>query len=578
MAGETRDVFGIAADDFAAWAQDAGDAQGADPDEARLLLELMRDHLEIEDPGELGPDDVRSLLLDIYPRKVTVLDRQDAAGTVPTARALVGFLAGAGRLTSAAALRAELDELEPGFLDAVMDPARWGIARTIAQTMVADGVDLGDPDAVDAWIAGHNARQELGLEDDEDPFGDDDDLDDYEDFKEAFGLPDRLPALRLPDLAGLARAARGSALLAGARELAVWASDGRALTRDGDLAAAEVAAAARLLGLEAPPDAVSAEDIPALRQLWDLARCVWFIDDDSEDRAEPGEALGEWPDGDDDEVLGVWSEAFGHLAGHSLAVDDHAGAFADLSLGGGAGALVMALFLSREEGMPRGDCRDLVREIATADLGGADARRTWAAWTRAHGDMADLLLDRLARHGAAEIDDEVARLTPLGMWQMREELADITEIPLLPPAAEITAAELVAFGLTASEAELERERQAWLSTRSAADAAGELLRVAADGAPAERMIGASLAASVGAAAEPAWRDLLGHPVLASYAKLALNQAAGRDPAVDPLPGLQIGADDAVALLGDVVAAASGDVSGEELAETLSQVVPPGQEE
>jgi hypothetical protein len=92
------------------------------------------------------------------------------------------------------------------------------------------------------------------------------------------------------------------------------------------------------------------------------------------------------------------------------------------------------------------------------------------------------------------------------------------------------------------------------------------------------MIGASLAASVGAAAEPAWRDLLGHPALASYAKLALNQIAGRDPAADPLPGLQPGADDAVALLGDAVAATAGDVSGEELAGTLSQVVPPGQEE
>src|SRR5216684_2902383 len=160
MAGEPGDVFGTAADDFAAWAQDAGNAQGADPQEARLLLELMRDYLGIEDPGELGPDDLRSLLLDVYPRKVAVLDRQDAADTVPTARALVGFLAGAGRLKSAAALQAELDELEPGFLDAVMDPARWGTARMIAQTMAADGVDFGDPDAVDAWIAGHNARQE----------------------------------------------------------------------------------------------------------------------------------------------------------------------------------------------------------------------------------------------------------------------------------------------------------------------------------------------------------------------------------------------------------------------------------
>lgn len=582
MAGEPRDVFGAAAEDFASWAAERPDrTAAADPGEARLLLELMRDYLDLEAPGELTPGDLRTLLLDVYPRKVTVLRGEDAADTVPAARALVRFLAETGAVRSAAALQGELDELEPGFLDAVMDPGRWGMARALTQAMAEDGVDFADQDAVADWIVRHNARQP-GLAEDEDPFGADDEdgyfTDDYEDFKEAFGLPDRLPALRLPPIAELARAARGTVLLARARELAVWAGAGRQLTGDGELAPAEAVAAARLLGIDVPAAAAGTGDIPALRQLWHLARCVWFVDDDSSTRAEPGDALGEWPDGDDEEVLGVWSEAFGHLVGHSLGVDDQDGAFAELSLGGAAGGLVMALFLAGDEGMPRGECRDLVREMATAELGGAPARTTWAAWTRAHGDMADVLLDRLAGHGAAELDGDVARMTSLGLWQMREELADITEIPLLPPAGEMTAADLVEFGLTASEPELERERQAWLATRPAADAARELLLVAAGGSAAERMIAASLATSAGAAAEPAWREVLDHPALGAYARLGLNQIAGHDPAADPLPGLEVGPDDLVALLADAVAAASDEGSGEELAATLGQVVPPGQEE
>ena len=578
MAAEPQDAFGTAAEDFAAWVQVADPAPAADPQEARLLLDLMRDYLDIDEPGELAAGDLRELLLEIYPRKITVLSKKDAADTVPTARALVRFLAETSRMKSATGLQRELDELEPGFLDAVMDPARWGMARTLMQSMAADEVDIGDQAAVDAWIAGYNARQQPGLASAEEPFDDDDDDDDYESFKEAFGLADQLPALRLPEPAELAQAARGSKLLARARELATWAGDGKQLAPDGELAPADVAAAAQLLHIQVPPGAVDSQYVPALRQLWHLARCVWFVGADEEHLAGTGESIDEWPDGDEDEVLSLWSEAFGHLVGHSLGVDDQDGSFADLSLGGAAGGLTMALFLARDEGMPRGECRDLVRDLATSELGGAAARKKWAAWTRAHGDMADLLLDRMAAHGAAEIDGDVARLTPLGMWQMRMELSEFVEIPLLPAPEEMTAADLVSFGTQAPEDELARELAAWLATRPAADAASELLRVAAHGLPAERMIGAGLATSVGAAAEPMWREALGNPALRSYAKVALHQIAGQDPATDPLPGLELGPEDAVSLLGDTIVAMPDEVSGEELAETLQLAVPRGQEE
>lgn len=581
MTDQPRDGFGVVAEEFAAWLEQAerGEAPGADPQEARLLLDLMRDYLGLGDPGELAPGDLHHLLLDVYPRKVSVLDGQHAADTVPTARALVSFLADTGRLKSPGALRDELDELEPGFGDALMDPARWGMARTLAQAMAADGIDFGDPAAVDDWIAGYNARQWPG---DGEPTDEDDDYpgdgDDYLDLREAFGLPDRLPPLRLPGQADLARAARRSVPLAGAWKLAAWAGDGhKALTDDGELAPAEAPGASRLLAIDAPPGVAGIADAPQLRQAWHLARCLWFVEEE-QGRAARGEEAAAWSDGDDDDVLDLWSQALGHLAGHSLAVDDHDGLFGDLLTGAAAGGLLMALFLAREEGLPRTECSDLVRETAVSELSGAAARTRWAAWKQAHGDMADVLLERLSAHGAVEIDDEAARLTPLGLWQMREELSGEVDIPLLPLPAEMTAKDLVEFCTEASEAEMDRERDAWLATRPAEQAARELLRVAAEGGCGERMIGASLATSIGAAAEPVWRNALGHPELRCYAKLALNQIAGHDPATDPLPGMEVGTDDAVAMLGDVVAGTAGQLTGAELSTALRQAVPAGQEE
>jgi hypothetical protein len=571
MARRSQDAFGAVAEEFAAWLQTDGQIPKADPQVAGALLNLVRDYLGLADPSELGPGDLRELLLDVYPRKVTVLDRQDAAEVVPTARALVDFLAGSGRISSPAALRKELDELEPGFLDVVMDPARWGPARAFTQAMAADGVDFDDQAAVDAWIATYNTRQ-LGPGGSGEWPGEDEE---YPDLREAFGLPDQLPALRLPDEAELARDARGSALMAQARQLAQWAGERRStLTDDGELAPADAAEAAQMLGINVPPGATT---VPPLRQAWHLARCLWFVEEDDEGHTLTTDEAARWPGGDDEEVLDLWSSALGHLVGHSLSVDDHEGAFGDLLLGSAAAGLLVILLLARDKGVSREDCRELVMEAATTDLNGAAARQRRTAWNHAHGDMSALVLERLTAHGAITLDGDTVRFTALGLWRMREELADVVEIPLLPDSAEMSAAELVAFGTEASQAELDRETDAWLAARPPEQAARELLGVAAGVDCAQRMIAATLATRIGAAAEPAWRDSLTDPALRPYAKLALGQIAGDEPGMAGLPTLEITPDEAILLLGDSVAAMAENVDGTELAAALRQAVPAGEE-
>ena len=416
----------------------------------------------------------------------------------------------------------------------------------------------------------------------------DDTEDDYEvdymehveddvDVRAALGLPEVMPALRLPPVAELARAARDSALLASAHKLALWIGEGKAMTEDYYLVPADVAAAADLLGIDVAPRATDMTDVPELVQVWNLALCSGLVHEGDEGLAVPGEAAALWPEGTDDDVLEVWSRALEHLAGHSLGDDDSDQEFADLQLNAAAAGLVVTLFLAREDGVPLSECRELIRDSATADLRGSNIRKRWDEWVRRHGEVADVLLERTARHGAVSLDGDTARLTPLGLWRMREDLAGVTEVPLLPSPEDMTAADLVDFAAEATESELDRETRSWLATRPGADAARELLAVATAGGCTERLGAYDVASRIGAAAEQAWHEHLGDQALRPYAKLALNHIAGRDPATDPLPGLGIEPEDAAGLLGDLVASMEEEMDGEVLAAMLRQSVPAGQE-
>ena len=237
---------------FSRWAGKTTRELSGDPGvnvgELRLLLDLMRNHLGIDDPADLGMGDIEELLLSVYPRKVMVLDGKDTEDTVPAMRDLLAFIEETGAVPGQAVklLEGELDEVAPRFADAVMDPARWGMASSFARAMAADGVDFGDSAAVDRWIARYNAGIDSGAVRDLLPAGageaddwdfDDEDDDDY-DLKEGFGLADRLPAMRLPAEDELAAMARNSPLLGGVSRLTEWAGAGRDVTEDGELTAA----------------------------------------------------------------------------------------------------------------------------------------------------------------------------------------------------------------------------------------------------------------------------------------------------------------------------------------------------
>ena len=80
---------------FTRWAKAAPQKLSGDPDadveELRLVLAMLRDHVGVDDPADLGPGDLDELLLQVYPRKVTVLDAEGTTDTVPALRDLLAF-------------------------------------------------------------------------------------------------------------------------------------------------------------------------------------------------------------------------------------------------------------------------------------------------------------------------------------------------------------------------------------------------------------------------------------------------------------------------------------------------------
>jgi hypothetical protein len=576
-----KDAFDAALTGFRRWTRTtkrklAGDP-GTDADELHVLLDLMRDYLGLDRPADLDEGDVEELLLHIYPRKITVLDGADAEDTIPAMRDFLAYLADSGAMPEGAVrrLERELERIAPRFTDAVMNPSNWGMARSFVQAMVADGVDLNDQTAVDRWIATYNTRLD-GLDEDYD-----DDADDL-DLKDALGLPDRLPPMRLPSTAELAALARDAPMVGQLRSLTAWLGTGRPVTENAELPGDDAAAAATALGI----------DTPRLDYLWQLALDAEFIElDDDETHAVPGEVAQAWPDSGDDDVLDTWNALFALVLGTlDIAASLDQRRSRELDFFGQGPALAVMLFLARPDGIAVAEASEMVRSSAVAELPPAQAAKAWQSWVRAHDDPALLLLGRMIEVGAVRISDDgdgdVARLTPLALAAVRIQLVDAgVEIPLLPPADEMTAADLIAMADSATEDEFNAETEAWLSTRTPESAAVELLSVAAGSDPASRVLAAGLVIELGVPAEPAWRDALDQIELRGYAKAALAKLADSDPATTAIPaGFELTDDDLAWMLTDALVVDGWDDLDDDaeheptvLAERLGEAIPAGRE-
>lgn len=365
------------------------------------------------------------------------------------------------------------------------------------------------------------------------------------------GLPDELPPLRLPAQDDLAAAARDSEVLAAVGRLAAWVAEHRPVTEDGDLTAPDVAAAAAAAGIEVIGEA-DFEGVPELVLLWDLAQAVDLVvvGDEGPGTAEANVDL--WPTGDAAEDLGTWGGVFTALLESPVLDADLAGE-EELDFAS-ASSFVVPMFLARSAGIPVAAVAELVEDFATEHL--ADPGPPWQAWLAEHGHPATVLLDRLARHGAVELDGELVRFTPLGLWVMREQLVELgIEIPDLPPTADLTAAELLRAVPGMTEEEWRAEGETWLGDHDPA----ELLAAAVAADPPGRVAAVELVPD----GVPAWQGVLTQPELRPYAQDRLG-----------LPSEPV---DRAWLLIDTIAA-TADVYGDYDPYVLGELVPEGVDE
>lgn len=408
--------------------------------------------------------------------------------------------------------------------------------------------------------------------------GDFDEDGDYEDIdlKEALGLPDSLPPIRLPSLPELAALAREAPLPRQLAALAGWAGTaGREVTDEGLLPAAAAREAAAALGVA--PDEFA--------YLWEYAIAPeWLAYDESGLLAVPGELALGWADGDDETVFDVWSSTLAAVLSETLIMPgpapddwDRLG-FEGLSFAGQPMALIVLLFLTRREGLSVTDFTEVLWEGAVSDLPASHAAAVRERWLASYPDPVRLLLGKLGDLRAITESDETIRLTALALAAVHEQLVDGgVEIPLLPPtAAEMTGEQLIAMAEGVGDEEFEAESDAWIAARGAEDGSRQLLTLAADGGPGERMLAVAAVTRLGAAAEQAWRDNLDVPQLRAYAKVALAAlAGGEDVPLDlrPLP------DDVAWLTTDMLALACDDEfpDPDEIVASFREAVPAGQE-
>lgn len=381
-----------------------------------------------------------------------------------------------------------------------------------------------------------------------DHFDDAEDFDDEEfgNFIQALGLPDRLPAVWLPAIEELAAAARESVLLRHVSELTAWVGERRRLAEGGDLIPEDAAEIRDRLG-------ISEAD---LLVCWETAVATDLVVQTEDGTAESNPDL--WPTGDDDEDLGTWAAGFTQVL-QSLLFEAELAGEENLTFDSAA-ALMLPLFLAGERGEQIAELREILRAMEVEEL---EDDAPWDTWVATHGDPLTALLTRLSDHGAVVFDDETARLTPLATLIMREELVEGgIDIPLLPPPAEMTAADLLLTAGGRTGEELAALADTWLADRDSA--ATDLLAAAADAEPAGRFYASTILASL---PDVPWETVVADPTLGPYARARLDR--DREPS------------DAAWLLMDAISASAdvmGDLNPEAVQVVTAEALPAGEEE
>jgi hypothetical protein len=512
-----HDRFAQAAEDllsdFESWASD----HNVDVD--LFVVEAALDWRG-EGDGDLarwGVEDMRELMVAWFPRKVT-MPQSEWPAVLSTLHHWVDFLSGAqaDRLDDPASLHAEIDRSTEAFFASMSDERNYGLAKFWTTRMIEHGVDPEDGDQVRGFLAAAQAGEidydqdvlaeimQRGAFDGE--LGDFEPGDDEDDERP-------LPPVMLPPEPELAALARDSILVARLRVLVNWLGAGRTLTTTKRLRVADARELAGLLAVDQPylARARSSADLPEVTLLVAWARAARLA------RVVKGRLVPvKSAAGLMDRPLDLWRRAHAAFGELGPAVCPPASHYEGPSLLGQilpevAPELWLTLYIAGGTPVPvellveivretMADCftfgvsalmvelrdlmwrRDLARVLAALETLGA-VELTVATDSRERDKIVEL-------SGNDDPDLTLVRLTPLGLWGVREVLMeDGFDAPLARDLAGKPVDEVCEALEHAAPELAESVLTAWVAARTPAAAAAELAAFCSDASsPSARLL------------------------------------------------------------------------------------------
>ncbi|MGM1063587.1 hypothetical protein [Saccharothrix sp. Mg75] len=468
------------------------------------------------DPARWTAEDIRELLVEWFPRKVT-MSRSEWPGTLSTLHSWVDFLAVApiDRPGDPAALHAVIDQVAPVFFERMADERNYGLGKFWATRMIEQGVDPQDGEGVRRFVAAAQAGE---VDYDQDVLaeivrrGAFDGGVDLVDLGFDEGVGRQLPPVVLPPEQDLAAMAGGSALVTRLRAVVAWVGAGRALTATKRLRVTDARELAGLLGVDEPflERARSSADLPQVSLLVEWARAVRVLRVVKGRLVPVKSAVGLL-----DRPLDLWRRAYAALPGlgHVLcAPTSYYEAPSPLgeSLPEVAPELLLDLYTAGGTPLPVEllvrNVRNLLSELFDFGVGGLLVDFRELMWRRDLDNVLTALetlgaveevaaesweLDEVAElSGEENPDPRLVKLTPLGLWGVREVLlAEGFDAPTAEELAERPLDQVCEALRQAAPELVESVLAGWVGARGTAEAAAGLAECCAAGpSPSARLL------------------------------------------------------------------------------------------
>ncbi len=134
---------------------------------ARMMIQLGFNHLGKTVP-HMSAADAEEILTELFPRKVTLSDPEEAEEVVPELTAFWRYLGRKHRLSNAPAILEVLQAVQPKYKAIMNDSSKFGMAKSFVMLGRSAGFDMSDQEQLQRFAALYNAglaaRRESGGE------------------------------------------------------------------------------------------------------------------------------------------------------------------------------------------------------------------------------------------------------------------------------------------------------------------------------------------------------------------------------------------------------------------------------